>query len=259
MKAMLEQEPQVAIFAHLSRWLTQTGQLIPQQVEIDAWLSDNQEAQPAIHLGSIFKLNRQTADEIGTGNTRSLTGQLQIPTYPASCTALKFTTDIQVYRNHCLTERQCSLNLPRVIKNAYPATGSTLNFSYCQGAYPSFHFDYVQALSEADGPLCDSFDTTLLGILHLKRLWQKAQKNKKRQLDRQRYKQEWPLDIQLMNALPGNSADITQQLYQCDSSEAFTRWLHTQSPEPITLTHVNRINKTLYQTVKAFAESHSDT
>ncbi|MBY4678831.1 class I SAM-dependent methyltransferase [Marinobacterium arenosum] len=247
MKAMLEQEPQVAIFTHLSRWLKPSGHLIPERIQINAWLC-NQTGEPdQQYLGPVFSLDQQTACRLHAGDRSMLAAQLRIPEHPSQLRDIKFTTDITVYAGHRLTENQSSLTLPKRIKNANPLGGSRLKCRYHTGTYPKFRFHYRRAPCLAEQPLPDSSDTSLLGILHLKRMWHKAQLNKQQQLDKDLHRQEWPLDQHLLNALQLDSTKVLQLLYLSDTAEDFQTGLHACNPGLFTADRINHINQKIKQ------------
>lgn len=174
MKAMLEQEPQVAVFSHLVPALKETGCLIPESIQIKAWLSANK-VHKDIYLADIFTLNQDSALSINQGDKTCLKGQVPIPEYPSEYFDLKFTTDIQVYRQHWLKTGRCSLNIAKQIVHAQPKPGTKLKFNYKQGRYPEFQFDYVKQSYDLDCLLPASAELSARGIPFIKRMWQAGQ------------------------------------------------------------------------------------
>ncbi|MAD46015.1 MAG: hypothetical protein CMH98_13525 [Oceanospirillaceae bacterium] len=172
MKAMLEQEPQVAIFSHLVPALKETGCLIPESIQIKAWLSAaGNKTHVDIYLADIFTLSQETAVLLNQGEEGCLSGQVSIPEYPAVYHDLKFTTDIQVYDQHSLHTGNCSLNIPKKILQAKPEPGSELHFEYKRGKHPGFRFNYVTQHYDLDTWLPNNKELSERGLPFLKRVW----------------------------------------------------------------------------------------
>jgi len=219
MKAMLRQEPQISIFSHLSPWLARDGQLIPQQIQIDAWLEiANTEPRK---VGNIFTLNKQTSLILNQQTPADINASLKIPAWQAERANLKFTTTIQVYADHWLHEKQCSLNLPEYIRDANPQPGSQLRCHYNFGGQPGFEFEFKPLPGAAGNPLPSLMDTDMLGAPHLNRLWYKAQHTKQGKLAAEIRKREWPLDLQLLDILNLDLETALQTLFHHPGPEAF--------------------------------------
>lgn len=246
MKAMLEQEPQVSIFAHLARYLTDHGQLIPQSIEIHAWLTRQEKELSALHLGCLFRLDKHSALSIGVGNLNSLSGEIIIPEYDNALTDLKFCTEIQVHEGHKLTERQCSLNLPKIEADARPVPNSKLKFLYQLGPYPRFTFDYQSQGVVDRALLTGSENTDSLGVFHLERLWQRVQLNKSGYVEDEFMEFEYPLDLALFDGLKIAPQAGYQQLYQSTNKQEFISYIlaqHEGSLSRVILCDTNRALK----------------
>lgn len=213
MKAMLDQEPQVSIFAHLSPYLSEQGHLIPKQILIEAWLEDHLNSDTT-KIGDVFTLDHASSLALNQQSIPDISTTLAIPDYHKGDCDLKFTTCIQVYQEHSLGERQCSLNLPYFIRQANPEPGSFLKCQYRFGRHPGFEFDYKKCKSVAEQPLPEYSDRSILGLPCLNRIWHKAQRNKAGSLCSELRKNEWDADMSVFNALGFNTADIMQILFQ---------------------------------------------
>jgi hypothetical protein len=178
MKHLLQQEPQVQIFTHLQQFLAVGGVLIPQQVKLDAWLEWSIAGQrQQKYLGPLFTLDKSLSQQLAAGNYTAFTGHWTLPEFEPGPVDLKLTTEIQVYASHWLEDSQSQLTIPRYKRNLMLAARSVLRFSYHQGVYPDFEFQY-----QLDWPeLVSSDDLGCAGVFHAKRLWQKTQRKKFRQ------------------------------------------------------------------------------
>jgi len=200
---MLDQEPQVSIFSHLIPLLKPTGSLIPQSIDINAYLSAaNSKELDDISIGQVFSLNRSSSEKLNQMETDLLSGSLNIPEHSADYTDLKFTTDIQVYKTHCLSENQSSLNLPKIIINANVKPNSDLTFDYIIKNHPHFSFNWVSENHTSIEDLPIAADTTDTGIPYLKRSWAKRQmcKQKSTKEISNLIKQEYTLDELFFNS-----------------------------------------------------------
>lgn len=153
MKHLLQQEPQVSVFAHLQSFLADDGELIPQQIILSAALcrriSPLDPPQWDVELGEFFRLNHQTARALNGGDLSPLSSSLPVPDYPAHLLHLKLATSIQVYRGHWLRENQSQLTLPRYRYNAAPRPGSQLHFQYQLGREPDWRWYEGPPISQA--------------------------------------------------------------------------------------------------------------
>ncbi|SHO51384.1 GNAT family N-acetyltransferase [Anaerocolumna xylanovorans] len=117
MNSALQKEPQVAITGRLSPLIGEGGILIPEKVTISAALIDrakereyilgNAMGESFIHsLGTVFTLDKETGN-IFEEKVIDVPEQLE-----GGYNVLCLMTDIQVYKEACLTYNQCSLTLP---------------------------------------------------------------------------------------------------------------------------------------------------
>lgn len=197
MKHLLQQEPQLAICCHLQQFLTKDGVFIPEHIRLAAWLQTSiQQQKVVLPLGALFNLNLNSARQLATGDQALLSGVLPLPAQSYTLARLKLTTEIQVYKNHLLTENQSQLTLPRYKDLSCFAPGSQLSFCYQQGPEPDFAFDYPRLKPE----LVPSTDLSCGGVFHLLRLWQKCQPHLLGLLSEQQKQQEWALDSAVLDA-----------------------------------------------------------
>ncbi|KUM53928.1 phytanoyl-CoA dioxygenase [Rheinheimera sp. EpRS3] len=243
MKHLLQQEPQVEIFSHLQQFLSAKGQLIPQQIKLDAWLEWREHDKPQLHyLGPLFTLNKQLCGELAVGNLSGLSGQWPLPDFEPRPVDLKLTTDIQVYGTHWLRENQSQLTIPRYKSGLMLVPGSVVQFQYQQGTYPDFDFHYQQQWPE----LVDSDDHSCAGVVHAKRLWQKIQLKRLRKLD-QDYSNEWLLDKAVLDLCGVGLEPGIQALYRCHRLSEFAAFLQPYVADPSVRLQINQQLKSLSQ------------
>ncbi len=195
MKHLLQQEPQVQVFRHLQQFLAPQGQLIPQQIKLDAYLEWTEQQQKKQQwLGPLFTLDLALCRTLAAGDQSAFSGELPLPEFEAGPVDLKLTTEVQVYRQHWLKEQQSQLTLPRYKQRLMLQPASVVRFEYQQLGEPDFDFQYTELWPE----LCDSEDTSCAGLFHAKRLWQKTvlKRHKKLQAD---VTDEWVLDKALLD------------------------------------------------------------
>lgn len=240
MKHLLQQEPQVQIFTHLQAYLADDGVLIPQNIELDAWLECRtvQDFVETHYLGPLFALNLQTARLLASGDRSFLAGTLLLPDFSPSVVTLKFTTSIQVYGNSMLSEYQSQLTLPRYRREHWLKPLSCLAFRYEQGTHPDFVFDVI----EQKPVLVSSDDLSCLGIYHLQRLWQKIQQ-RKRGVPFTELANEWHLDKTLLDLCGIGLEPGLRALYQNDHQSAFVAYI--QQIAKLTAADIAGINQQL--------------
>ncbi|MCU8031308.1 phytanoyl-CoA dioxygenase family protein [Shewanella sp. SM73] len=240
MKHLLQQEPQVQIFTHLQAYLADDGVLIPQNIELDAWLECRtvQDFVETHYLGPLFALNLQTARLLASGDRSFLAGTLLLPDFSPSVVTLKFTTSIQVYGNSMLSEYQSQLTLPRYRREHWLKPLSCLAFRYEQGTHPDFVFDVI----EQKPVLVSSDDLSCLGIYHLQRLWQKIQL-RKRGVPFTELANEWHLDKTLLDLCGIGLEPGLRALYQNDHQSAFVAYI--QQIAKLTAADIAGINQQL--------------
>lgn len=177
MKAMLRQEPQLSIISHLISYLDNTGEIIPQSIDIR--LSLCQESIGDINIGTIFTLNKASAKAIGLGDLSSLSGERVISEYHTIDVAIKFYTDIQVYGENRLKENYCSLTIPEVVYDAKPIIGETISYYYTIDDNPGFSFNWKDmGVIYSKKSVPGFFELSAQGIPYLNRFWYLCQLNK---------------------------------------------------------------------------------
>lgn len=222
MKHLLQQEPQLAICCHLQQFLAAEGVFIPEDIRLAAWLQSSEQQAPTLTaLGTLFNLNLNSARQLASGDHGILTGILPLPAHSSGPARLKLTTDIQVYKNHLLTEAQSQLTLPRYKDVSWFTPGSQLSFCYQLGPEPDFVFDYPRLKPE----LAPSADLSCGGVFHLLRLWQKCQPHWLGLLSEQQKQQEWALDTAVLDACGIGLENGLTALYQYQQFDDFKEFI----------------------------------
>ncbi len=136
MQATLKNEPQVAIMQNMAQQINSQCVFIPQEINVDAKLNAGGkrnaetlvlENEKRIELGEILKVNISNAlepFEIKKVKIENVSRKNQWE--------LKLYTTIKVFKNHKLTEGNCSLNLPKKIKDFYIESIDEIDFWYDQ-------------------------------------------------------------------------------------------------------------------------------
>ncbi|PTA48523.1 phytanoyl-CoA dioxygenase [Shewanella morhuae] len=240
MKHLLQQEPQLQIFSHLQSYLADDGVLIPQNIELDAWLecTTAPDLAETHYLGPLFALNRQTAHLHSSGDRSFLAGSLLLPDFSLSAVTLKFTTAIHVYAESTLGENQSQLTLPRYRREHWLKPLSSLTFRYDQGTNPDFVLDFI----EQNPVLVVSDDLSCLGIYHLQRLWQKIQLRKRGESFTE-LANEWSLDKALLDLCGIGLEPGLRALYQNDQQSVFIDFI--QQTTKMTVADIASINQQL--------------
>lgn len=236
MKHLLQQEPQVQIFSHLQAYLREGGGLIPESIELDAWLDIK--GKDLTYLGPLFRLDLPNARRLKRGEPSILTGSLPLPDFPPQAVTLKLTTQVRVYAEHSLAENQSQLTLSQYKKSLWLKPLSRVNFSYQQGEYPDFKFEYM----EHKMTLAGSDDLSCLGIYHLQRLWQKIQLRKRGEPFTE-LSNEWHLDKALLDLCGIGVEPGMKVLYQYDNQQEFINVI--QQVTKITAADIDGINQHL--------------
>ena len=157
MKAMLEQEPQVAVFANLEPFLKPSGTLIPEIISIKAWLVDSSTennqmlgydnvtpAVPSICIADMFALDRNAIVDIRErGIEEASRGKFTMPQDIGQFNLIHYSTDIQVYDNVVLNKKECSLTCPKVVPLTRNLAGQEMHYEYHMGNYPEFSITSV--------------------------------------------------------------------------------------------------------------------
>ncbi|WP_215398252.1 phytanoyl-CoA dioxygenase family protein [Rheinheimera oceanensis] len=212
MNQFLEQEPQIQIFVNLQRCLAAGGSLIPQQVLLSAELEwQYRQKLQSHHLGPVFCLNLDTAKAMAQGQNGVLHSSMLLPEFEPGPVDIKLCTEIQVYKQFWLVEKQSQLTLAKYRKRLLLQPGSVLEFSYQFGQTPLWQLDY-QSLTF---PLVGSDDLSVEGLFHFYRLWQKIQ-IKKLKLPTVLPADEWLIDRALLDLAGLGLHPGLQLLYRCN-------------------------------------------
>ncbi|MCF7513657.1 class I SAM-dependent methyltransferase [Pseudoalteromonas sp. L23] len=228
MNTLLRREPQVWIFSHLQQFLKPDGELIPQEIELTAWLCNpssltksEQRVNPA-ELGSFFRLDKNTASALNENNLDVLSGSFEVPDCGKVYHTLELKTEIKVYREHRLTENQCSLNLPIKYQDKNLKAGDRITFEYINDPIPEFIFSFPD---ESLPNLPAYHEVGESGIFQIKRIFVKCQLNKVNKLDINNHECEWSLDTQIWGELELSLELVLEALYRFRLFEEFEFWL----------------------------------
>lgn len=211
MNQFLEQEPQVQIFVNLQRFLKDSGSLIPQQVLLSAELEWHDKGGRQQHkLGPVFCLDLDSAKALAQGKTELLQNQMLLPEFEPGPVDIKLCTEIQVYQQFRLVEKQSQLTLAKYRKQLLLKPGSMLEFSYMSGQIPLWQLAY----QSTELQLVASDDLSVEGLFHFYRLWQKTQ-IKKLKLHTALPADEWLVDRALLDLAGLGLQPGLQLLHRC--------------------------------------------
>jgi hypothetical protein len=169
MQKSLENEPQVAITRNLVPTLREGGFLVPQRVTLSACLTDlkkefetvpiessnstNPRAQrDRIHLGRLFELTAESARRpwflSGPNNQEQTLGsspvRIGIPKIPENIYDLMILTDINVFGTVVLSDYECGITYPTVLKELGPMRSrDQFESQYFTGAKPGLRWKRV--------------------------------------------------------------------------------------------------------------------
>ncbi|WP_127019542.1 phytanoyl-CoA dioxygenase family protein [Rheinheimera mangrovi] len=212
MNQFLEQEPQIQIFVNLQRYLKKSGSLIPQKVLLSAELEWQYKQQPQSHsLGPVFCLEMDSAKALAQGKTELLRCQMIVPELEPGPVDLKLNTEIQVYQQFWLVEKQSQLTLAKYRKQLLLQPGSVLEFSYQSGQMPLWQLEYQSQTFS----LAATDDVRVEGLLHFYRLWQKTQ-IKKLKLPTALPADEWLVDRAVLDLAGLGLYSGLQLLHRCE-------------------------------------------
>lgn len=247
MNTFLRREPQVSIFAHLQQFLAPQGSLIPEQIRLDAWLTDktrlSTQDNSAVHLAEIFSLNKSSAKQVYEQGTEVLSGYLQLPKSSKSYSKLAFTTRIRVYGEHQLLDGECSLNLVNVAHDLDLRQGQKIPYYYAQKPVVEFIFDLP--VYQPSQELALTTDIGKLKLFHLKRLWHKSQLKRYRVKSQQDFEHEWSVDFLLVELIGGELHQWLEYLYRERLAfSTFENWVETEFG-PFSTEKLNRMNQAL--------------
>ena len=234
MKNALKKEPQLFIFAHLQQFLKHDGVLIPQKITLSAWLTNNDQERRLImgekvdymplKIGDFYVLDHSSAAELNIKGVESLNTSLIIPEFDAAYTDLKFCTDIQVYKNFNLLERQSDLTMPENFPWVSLQSHFPIVFSYVMEPYPRFVWRSEQL--QASIELASFDETGDLNVPGAKRLWSKVRLDVLGELDKDLHNNEWSQDLEVMDNLGIPLEQWCPYLYtEQPSFSEFEHWL----------------------------------
>lgn len=143
MLACLKSEPQVAIMQNLIPQLQSDTIFIPEEISIDAALTNPKMEQDRllyfegekppfrrIELGNIFIVNRCNLE------TKKMQRSIIIPEKTEEFPVLKVFTTVKVFDNEFLSENDSSITLPKQFYDFRREKGREVNFKYEQGEKP---------------------------------------------------------------------------------------------------------------------------
>lgn len=143
MLACLKSEPQVAIMQNLIPQLTDESIFIPEEISIDASLTNPQmemnrqmynenemAAFERVALGNIFKVGKLSMSSIESRKTVSI--QNKKNDFPI----LKLFTTVKVYEDEILTENDSSITLPKQYHDFRKQNAREIEFWYVPGENP---------------------------------------------------------------------------------------------------------------------------
>jgi hypothetical protein len=244
MNTLLRREPQVWIFSHLQQFLKSDGHLIPQKIQLQAWLSSTRQAASSdFLLGDFFVLDRDSALRLQLGDYSLLNGEISLPDPCPQHDCLKLTTDILVYEGFHLGENQSSLNMPVYKRNINSLSGVKIQFSYRQLPVPEFVFELPQASS--DNSLPEFNDTGELGIFQLKRIWHKCQLSRNGKLYKAITEKEWSLDMMVYDELGLGLELPIAVVYQSATFAEFEQWVLAINEGFIDPSVIARLNRNI--------------
>lgn len=226
MTALLKREPQVYIFAHLSQYLNISGVLIPQEISLKAWATNNTQKQTLI--GEFFRLDINSAKAIKVKDLSSFSGELLIPqncNIEDECT---LTTDITVYKDLHLVKNECSLNVPKTIMphDANLIAGEKIKYEYVNPSSSYFSFTFpTKNIPDKEIDLVAADELTNNGLILFKRIYQRAQLNRHVNQTTQ-CENEWHAQTRLYELINLPTIDVLRALYEYVSFELFEQWLN---------------------------------
>ncbi|ACJ30127.1 Conserved hypothetical protein [Shewanella piezotolerans WP3] len=243
MKNALKKEPQIFIFAHLQQFLKADGVLIPECVQVSAWLthlgceSEQQftgsqlslteaELSPIL-LGIVYELNKQSAHTIQQQGIDSLACELSIPDSETWCRVLypdfKISTEIKIYKRFVITERQSDLTIPEVTIEHQFVAGSKISFDYIEE--PEWHFRWQTEHMQLCIRLPDYSEVGDRGIAGIKRIWHKAKLDLKGGIEPAVKSEEWLIDVAIMDRLGCGIEEWVSFVYASQTFAEFELWV----------------------------------
>lgn len=200
MNNMLKREPQVAIFAHLQQFLTDSGSLIPEAVRVQCWAQSAKATDSKqIKVKDLFVLDKASAKEVREKQLSDINGQFTLPADISLPCHLEFATVIDVYKDITLAKNECSLNISVHRNNISPVQGAPIFYTYHINQSPDWQFDYHSQNDVAE--IISTKVKSANGLMHMQRFWDKYRRMSCNDLDPILNKKEVSLDQLLMKTL----------------------------------------------------------
>ncbi|QQX78948.1 phytanoyl-CoA dioxygenase family protein [Shewanella sp. KX20019] len=243
MKNALKKEPQIFIFAHLQQFLKSDGVLIPERVQVSAWLTHMRreteqlftvtqsplvetECSP-IFMGTVYELNKHSALILQQQGIDSLACELSIPDSDSWCRVLypdfKMSTEITVYKRFVITERQSDLTIPEATIEHQFVAGAKISFDYIKE--PEWHFRWQTEQLQLCITLPDYSEVGDRAIAGIKRVWHKARLDLKGGLDPAVKDAEWSIDVAIMDKLGCGIEEWVSFVYASQTFTEFELWV----------------------------------
>ncbi|MCL1052124.1 phytanoyl-CoA dioxygenase family protein [Shewanella abyssi] len=243
MKNALKKEPQIFIFAHLQQFLKADGVLIPERIQLSAWLTHmgreteqlftatqsplaDTELSPIL-MGTVYELNKHSALILQQQGIDSLACELTIPDCDSWCRVLypdfKISTEITVYKGFAITERQSDLTIPEITIEHRFVAGEKISFDYI--AEPEWHFRWQTEQLPQCIRLADYSAVGDKAIVGIKRIWHKAKLDLKGRLDPTVKGEEWPNDVAIMDRLGCGIEEWVSFVYASQTFAEFELWV----------------------------------
>ena len=149
MLACLKSEPQVAIMQNLVPQLTEACLFIPEEISIDAFLTNPKlETDRLFHSGTeplpFERRLMENVFKVSKLNTMLSRKKLSVPCCITSFPVLKLFTTIKVFGNEILTGNDSSITMPKQYFDFRKQCASEVVFWYVQGEKPRIESRVVQ-------------------------------------------------------------------------------------------------------------------
>lgn len=149
MLACLKSEPQVAIMQNLVPQLTEACLFIPEEISIDAFLTNPKlETDRLFHSGTeplpFERRLMENVFKVSKSNTMLSRKKLSVPCCSTSFPVLKLFTTIKVFGNEILTGNDSSITMPKQYFDFRKQCATEVVFWYVQGQKPRIESRVVQ-------------------------------------------------------------------------------------------------------------------
>lgn len=197
MNTFLHREPQVRIFANLSQYLAEDGDLIPQEIRTSAEIRPVTVDGPTSISCALLVLNAESSEQIRKGNTSCFFHELTLPDSKKIYQNIDLNTDIQVYDEHVLGLNDCSLNLQKSKSSITSGEGQTVAFEYVLNDDPYWKIDVPNLFETL--PVSAIEKKSSIGLYYLQRFWDKYRRMVSGAHSSQNIANEHQLDVALMD------------------------------------------------------------